>query len=38
MFHMNFEIDLSLVLHGVTVKKNPTHLSHQQSLKMSVYV
>lgn len=38
MFHINFEIDLPLVLLGVTVKKNPTYLSHQQSLKMSVYV
>lgn len=37
MFHINFEIDLLLVLLGVTMEKNLTHLSHQQSLK-SVYV
>lgn len=39
MFHVNFEIDLPLVWLGLAAqKKSHPLLSHQQSLKMFVYI
>lgn len=38
MFHMNFEIDLPLVLLDLTAQKNPTHCFHISSLLRCLFI